>query len=93
VDRGFKDADLSNTRTEAEIAALLGPPGDYSTREQGYEGRLIGPLPTGRRVEWKDDYALVEVYFSPDGYLNSMSVLTPSPDRRSWFERLRDLWD
>src|SRR5205823_1807422 len=57
VDRGFKDANLSDAKTEAEVVAILWPPGDFSTaKPDGYiGGPTSGPPPKGRSVEWTDD--------------------------------------
>jgi hypothetical protein len=80
VDRGFKDADLREANTQAAVVAILGPPGDYSTREQPMWMVTIGQLPRGRPVEWKDDYARVVVYFAPDGHKTYWNVGKPTPD-------------
>jgi len=75
VDRGFKDANLEGASTEAEVYAILGPSGDYSTPIRTYGGTFCG---TGRvfnhnqkllcrEVVWKDDYAVVVVYFGKRG--------------------------
>src|SRR5581483_7624073 len=93
VDRGFKDADLSNAQTEVEVVALLGPPGNYSTREHVYMGFHSGPFPKGRVVTWRDDCAEVIVYFAPEGYWTYYRIDRAVPARRSWVDHLRDLWD
>ena len=43
-----------------------------------------------RRVEWADDYALVAVYFTPDGRVEEWMTFTADSDDRTWAERLRD---
>jgi len=70
--------------------AILGPPGDYSTREQPM-WMVTGQLPRGRPVEWKDDYVRVVVYFAPDGHKTYWNVAKPSPDNRTRIERVLDL--
>jgi hypothetical protein len=93
VDRGYKDANLSGLRTEAEVVARLGPPGEYATGRPSYVYFHSGPFPTGRRVEWKDDFAMVVIYVipsSPDGFVTYWNVAGTWGDQRSFFERLRD---
>lgn len=92
VDRGFQNAEfdirVEKARTQAEFEALLGPPGDYSTRDRNYIGFHSGPPPTGRLVTWKDDYAVVVVYFDREGDKNYWGVYKLIPDNRDWRRRL-----
>lgn len=65
VDKGFKDAhdSLFSAKSREEIEAFIGPPGDYATRRRVYWGIHTGLAPEGSLVEWRDDFALIEVYF------------------------------
>jgi hypothetical protein len=101
VDRGFRcvrPADLAGAWTQAEVEAVLGPPGWYATRKPAYSCTLPadpslagpGPWPATQRVEWADDYALLAVYFGPDGRRVFWMGHMANPDTRTAVERLRD---
>ena len=100
VDIGLKDAAVGGAgmRTEAEVVARFGPPGNYATATRDYEFFKVAgqwPPPGDRTSEWQDDYSIVLVYFYNDGrvaYWNRAKVRPPRP----WHERierfLRGMW-
>ena len=99
VDRGFKNANLDGARTEAEVVAILGPPGSYATVTTTYQSRHVASSAIGRSALWRDDYATVTVYFrDPEGsmtyWYGGRALVAP---QRPWHERLldylRDLWN
>jgi len=96
VDIGLKDTQIGfdgPLRTEADVVARFGRPGNYATRTHDYEFFKISGMypPPGRREQWTDDFAIVEVYFADDGRVVGWGralALPPKP----WYERLwRDL--
>lgn len=100
VDIGLKDATVGDEglRTEAEVVARFGPPGDYATRKRDYEFFKVAgqwPPPGDRASDWRDDYSIVLVYFYNDGrvaYWNR-AMVRPRPPWHERLERfLRGMW-
>ncbi|VTT98036.1 unnamed protein product [Gemmataceae bacterium] len=98
VDIGLKDAAVGGAgmRTEAEVVARFGPPGDYATRKRYYEFvKMRGPQDLCRDEGWYDDFASVVIYFHNDGTVACWhrAMVKPPPPWHERFERfLRGMW-
>jgi hypothetical protein len=82
--------------TGAEVEAIVGTPGDFTTRPMGYHGLPASFDVTNRparRVQewiWANDSGLAWVNFNGDGLVSEIGYLSGSRKEQGFFDNL--LW-